>query len=267
MNCERQARARELAARAALVGANPQRLEEGVIMAIEASGRLRNLRVSSTDAETILRSCLKQMLRPISVGSHPAGIGGTAIDSSRGLVATFAGSIDATVSPVDPPDKTVRIWPASGGPMIVALPHNSVVFAAVFAADGMLVTGGLDGRVSGWNLSSPSRPAFVFDQNSPIVSLAASGASPLLAAASSNGSVTVWDLKTRLQQYSYNDRQGEGAQLVAISPDSQYIASGGEHGIVHLRTLAGPRMVKTLKHRSGGAIKALDSYLRDLKQE
>jgi TIR domain len=255
----KETRARELVARAARVATNPQRLEESAIMAIEASDRLRDLRVSSTDAETVLRGSLKQLLRPISAGSHPAGIGGMAIDPARGMIATFAGSLDANVSPIDSnvTDNTVRIWRTTGGPLILTLRHESMVFAAVFDAKGLLVTGDLGGRVSVWDLSSPITPSFVFDQKSPIVSLAASGTTPLLAAASSNGNVTVWDLRTRLKKYSYNDGQGPGAELVTISPDSRYIASGGEHGIVQVRTLADSRIVKTLKHQSGGAIKAI----------
>ena len=255
----RETRARELAARAAQVAIDPQRLEESAIMAIEASDRLRDLRVSSTDAETVLRGSLKQLLRPISVGLHPGGIGGMAIDPARGVVATFAGSIDANVSPVDSglTDKTVRIWRTQGGPVISVLRHESMVFAAVFSTNGWLVTGDIEGRVSVWDLSWPTSPTFVFEQKSPIVSLAGSEASSLLAAASSDGNVTVWDLRTRRNRYAYNDGQGEGVKLVTISPDSKYLASGGQRGIVQVRTLAGFRIVKTLKHRNGRAIKAM----------
>lgn len=253
----KESRARDLAARAVQVAANPQRLEESVIMAIEATQRLRNLRVASTDAETALRGALTQLLRPISLGSQPAGIGGAAIDWDRGLVATFAGSIDANVSPSDSMDTTVRIWPARGGPLMMTLLHKSMVFAAVFSANRLLVTGDLGGHVSGWNLSSPESPTFVFDQKSPIVSLAGSVRSELVASASSDGRVVVWDLNAGVKKYSYNDGQGEGVTLVTISPDLRYIASGGEHGIVQVRMLDDARIVKTLKHRSAGRIKAM----------
>jgi cytochrome c len=88
-------------------------------------------------------------------------------------------------------DLQLRIWPSAGGsPATIALP--SPLNAVVIASDGEIVTGGADGKVR-FLTSSGRETDKAQAGTTPIVALAISPDSALIAAASISGSIAIID--------------------------------------------------------------------------
>jgi eukaryotic-like serine/threonine-protein kinase len=151
-------------------------------------------------------------------------------------------------------DRTAQLWDATTNRLLFTLPHDDIVYDAVYSADGtMLVSAGGDAAVKIWNAASGAlvrelkhnggRPARYF-----VVGLSPDG--KFVAAIDTTGAVAhVWDMSSGavLAELS-ND--GTQYPSLAFSADGRWIATGGGDDVrvfdtmkwTRVLTIPGPRI-------------------------
>jgi cytochrome c len=135
-------------------------------------------------------------------------------------------------------DLQLRIWSSAGGSSAAAIALPSPLNAVVIASDGEMVTGGADGKVR-FLASAGRETGEVKADATPIVALAISPDSALIAAASISGSIAIIDRKTR-RTVRTAVVPGAPVWSVAFLPDNATMLTGGADGRVRrLNALTG----------------------------
>lgn len=131
-------------------------------------------------------------------------------------------------------DWTVRLWDAENGNFQKQLTgHGGATFSAFFSNDGArVVTASWDRQVRIFTLQPDSSDYQLPVQAKP-TSIAFSPNGDRLAASHQDGSITLWDLKSRTQLKKILAHTNE-AWSVAFSPDGQKIVSGGQDRVVRV---------------------------------
>jgi cytochrome c len=145
-------------------------------------------------------------------------------------------------------DLQLRIWPSAGGsPATIALP--SPLNAVVIASDGEIVTGGADGKVR-FLTSAGGETDEAQADTTPIVALAISPDSTLIAAASISGSIAIIDRKAyRIVRMAVVP--GAPIWSVAFLLDNATMLTGGTDGkIRRLSALTGEPVGSSLQATS-----------------
>jgi WD40 repeat protein len=135
--------------------------------------------------------------------------------------------------------------------------HTADVNAVAFYPDSRLLASGSDDRtVHLWNLQTGKQLFTFLGQANEVSSVAISPDARTLVSASFDCKVTAWHLESRkfLQTYfyrtacqSYPYSHKGFVYAVAISPDSQWIASGGEDQTIRLWNLQSGKIIKSFK--------------------
>jgi cytochrome c len=127
-------------------------------------------------------------------------------------------------------DATIRIWPLAGGgaPVIasMATPFNAVAVAP----DGEIAAGGADGKV--WFLSPTGEPRGSVEAGpTPVIAVAISGDSALVAAAGIRGAIAIIDRRARTVARTL---VGPGLPVwsLAFAPDHRTLVTGGTDRMV-----------------------------------
>jgi cytochrome c len=126
-------------------------------------------------------------------------------------------------------DATLRVTPLAGGaPVIATLP--TPLNAVAVAADGEIVTAGADGKVYVLSASG-ERTGEIDAAQTPIISLAISGDSKVIAAAGMRGSVAIMDRAARRLERTL---VGPGLPVwsVAFFADNRTLLTGGTDRII-----------------------------------
>ncbi|WFE26752.1 helix-turn-helix domain-containing protein [Solwaraspora sp. WMMD791] len=168
-------------------------------------------------------------------------------------------------------DRTLNLHDLSSGAVTATLPHPAPVTGVAMGHDGhSLVTSGIDGVVRFWRYPGP----VLRGAADTIFNLAVAG--PLLASASRDGTVSLWDIEqvrqpepvgTPLRSQTPHE---ELAATVAVSPDGTLLAAATRAGAVRLwdisepaaprlfdRALEGPEaLVQALAFTADGAVLA-----------
>ena len=110
--------------------------------------------------------------------------------------------------------------------LITIAGHGGPVSCAVFSSDGRwIATGGVDKAVKIWNAIDGQAVKARPELPAGVSSLAFSPDGTRLVAATFDGSIHVWDLKS--EEKFFFQAHGKGVCAVAFSPDGKSFASGG----------------------------------------
>ena len=154
-------------------------------------------------------------------------------------------------------DGALRIWDAKSGALLARAPaHRGLAPALAVARDGTIATGGADGLVKLFSSSGAPigqlRPSADETQEpseggadegtegAPAAGIAALDISPdgkLLAIASLEVGVELWDLRARTRVASIGERSDRVIAL-AFSPDGKRVALGDQAGVLRIFELA-----------------------------
>ncbi len=106
--------------------------------------------------------------------------------------------------------------------------HEADVRAVFSAPDGSFVVSacGADGRMEVWNPTSLQHVATVGDHGSPIVALAMTGDGTQLAAAGSDGKISIWDLPNRHLVRKLSLPKESLSTTLQFSPDGTVLVTG-----------------------------------------
>jgi WD40 repeat protein/serine/threonine protein kinase len=158
--------------------------------------------------------------RPYSRLSHCGQVNAADISRDGKLVITAS------------EDHTAQLWDATTGqPIGDLLRHNAPVQSALFSPDGTQFATMCDGwfyggRVQFWRADIRQRQGGELAHDG-IVASAFSGNGQLLATASDQGTIRLWDVATGHLQCELAER-GESTNALAFSADSNLLASGSD---------------------------------------
>ena len=167
-------------------------------------------------------------------------------------------------------DRTARLWEVATGKPLGTLEHPDQVLGLAFAPDGRTLLTGCSSfrgakqvqQVRLWSLAGDPKPRLLEAPGGTLLALALHPQGHLVATASWDGCVRLWDLDrgsvARTLQ-GLNHPGGEAGQVatVAFSPDGSTMAAGAEDGSIHFWAMSfgNPRTI--LAHAHPGQVLAL----------
>jgi hypothetical protein len=111
------------------------------------------------------------------------------------------------------------------------------VHSLVVAPDGdWLATGGADGTVAFWDLTSGAQRATGTGHAGPVTALAIAARAGSLASAGADGTLRLWDAPAGILRATFSSNS---TNAVALAPDGSWLASGGTDGTVVLDPTTG----------------------------
>lgn len=125
-------------------------------------------------------------------------------------------------------DRTARVYAVDSAELVTTYPaHNAPLFAAVFAENEMVASGGRDRSVHLWNVADGKRKHELGSFGGEILRMQI--AAGRLYAASSDGTVRQYSLQDRklLRTFAHG---GGPVYALSIDPSSRRLASAGQNG-------------------------------------
>jgi WD40 repeat protein len=221
---------------------------------VESGSVHREFRANDFEVHRVLWS--PDMSRLYSAGGDSA-LHAWNVDSRRAIFTTvFLGRMsDMALSPdgarivtaVGGPN--VLIWNATdGGEMHRYKAHPRGVTSCAFSPDGQwLATGGWtegpnDARVRIWNVGTYTMENELVGHEHRITSLSYSADSTVLASASKNGTIRLWDVKLGVALHVL--RTGTYVYCIAFSPTAPLLVSGGTDNCLRIWDSKRGRLIK-----------------------
>jgi WD40 repeat protein/serine/threonine protein kinase len=142
-------------------------------------------------------------------------------------------------------DGTIRVWTGNHSRMLSD--HSVEAYALTYSGDGRwLISGGLDGAVRAWELSSGAE-RLLAERCGSISTLTAERNSSRIAAASADGRIRIFDLATGDVQL--RDGHHGAVRRVAVSAQGDLLASASSDGTIELWNSAGEVLRVLSGHR------------------
>lgn len=158
-------------------------------------------------------------------------------------------------------DNTIRIWDTravQGNASRSLRGHNKKIYDLTYSPDGTkLASGSADNNIRLWDLSNFSThqeneiDSKLLPYRDPVLTVAFSFDSQLVAGGSENGTIQVWDANTGDQIYSFTEHTRSVEQVV-FSPDRRKLVSASTDQTVRIWSLVGVggQLDSTISHNS-----------------
>ncbi len=163
------------------------------------------------------------------------------------------GTRDSSGGPAGGIRRTVRAWVTAARElpaMLVVRGGGNWITTIVVAPDGTwLATGGVDGTVHIWDVTSGKQRATRGGHAGPVMAMAAAPDGSWLAVAFSDGMVRIWDLATGKEQ-TVLPGHGDWVTAVAVAPDGRWLAAASNDGTVSIWDVAAGRSRAKLTERA-----------------
>jgi len=159
------------------------------------------------------------------------------------------------------PSTTATVTPKAVGPDPQVMPRTGYAGPAAFSSARSTIGISPDGSLTAWAFDSPeltvcngiwnadepdlSQTITLRGHSEPIKQIVFSGYGDLIATASADSTVKVWETGSGEQLVSLNDHEGP-VNAVAFSPDGVSMASGGQDGTIRLWDAYGGLPLTTL---------------------
>jgi WD40 repeat protein/serine/threonine protein kinase/DNA-binding XRE family transcriptional regulator len=155
-------------------------------------------------------------------------------------------------------DGTAKIWEIASGNVLLNLNHNGPIQAATLRGDETrLVTGATDGTVKIWDISvTGSREVLNIPHNAMVWRVDYSPDGMLLATASWDGQVQLYEAQTGLQRWS-KLLYGGRAMDVRFSPDGTRLVTSGADRLVYVLDASDGSLLFSLRGHGTGLVGGL----------
>jgi WD40 repeat protein len=190
-----------------------------------------------TQGQTVPENVEITQLKTASFASAMLNLPPTSAKSATNNLSQPGAISNTTVSEITPtPTKNISLAKTIAG-------HDQDVQSVAITPDGTkIASGSFDGKIKIWHLKTGEliQTLTAHSEAGEIISSIAISPDGKTLVSSSNsygGNIKIWDLSTGLL-ISTLKAQGVGVSVVAISPDSQLLASGGNDGSIKLWHLA-----------------------------
>ncbi|HYO67771.1 MAG TPA: pentapeptide repeat-containing protein [Archangium sp.] len=165
-----------------------------------------------------------------------------------GLDASPDGARLATASWAGP----VQLWDMESGKPLMVLSDIEHLNQLAFSPDGQRLAGAGTNNTEVWDVSTtqPRRLFGLTGHAGPVVGIVFSPDGGLIATASMDRTVQLWDGRTGANVLVLKEHsQSQAAYRVAFSPDGSLLASAGEDSTVHLWSIPSGKPLVSLKAR------------------
>jgi len=216
--------------------------------------------LGSTEAETGLLAGDADHL-VFSAGNRLAVVGHRSLliwtEEGRGIVdrkfehhvTAFASSPDSQLIATAHAGGAVEIWSAEDGSRIDTIPPHGEIQSLAFSPDGTLLATGGDDFFARVREPRKHQEIAAFKHLDAVLCVAFSADGKLLATGSQDQTARVWDIRANDATAVINhpprlSREGPRICAVALSPDSRYLVSGEQGGMVCVWPLQPADLIK-----------------------
>ncbi len=146
-------------------------------------------------------------------------------------------------------DKTFRVFEVSSGRLLFEkVTERSINTILFLPRTNRFVTGDWGGTVQLWDADSFQPTAIVGKHGHGVYDLAVTSDEALLASASWDGSVRLWDLKRQTERAKFiaTDQTPKSILCVALSPDDRWLAASGHDDRIRIWDIRSQQLLLTL---------------------